>query len=89
MKIIVVSILTGLLFFTTKSINGTEDCLFTFCFGISYLCGVCFAHWLCSYFLHKKKIQELTDDIDKIFLDEIFFLRFKNELRKRQENIKE
>ena len=55
---------------------------------ISYLCGVYFAHWVYSYFLHKKKIQELTD-IDKIFLDENFLVRFKNKLRKRQENIKE
>ena len=38
-------------------------------------------------FYIKKKIQELTDDIDKIFLDENFSVRFKNELRKRQENI--
>ena len=89
MKIITVSILIGLFFFIAKTINGTEDCLFGFCFGISYLCGVYFAHWLCSYFLHKKKIQELSDDIDKIFLDENFLVRFKNELRKRQENINE
>ena len=87
MNIIIVSILIGLFFFTTKAINGTEDCLFGFCFGIIYLCGVYFAHWVCSYFLHKRKIQELTDNIDKIFLDQIFLVRFKNELRKRQENI--
>ena len=36
-----------------------------------------------------KKIQEWTDDIDKIFLDENFLARFKNEFRKQQENIKE
>ena len=89
MKIIIVSILIGLFFFIAKTINGTENCLFDFCFGISYLCGVYFAHWLCSYFLHKKKIQELTDDIDKIFLDENLLARFKSELCKRQENIKE
>ena len=40
-------------------------------------------------FYIKKKIQELTDDIDKMFLDENFLVRFKNELRKQQENIKE
>ena len=89
MKIIIVSILIGLYFFITKTINGTEDCLFGFCFGIIYLCGVYFAHWLCSYFVHKKKIQELSDDINKIFLDENFLVCFKNELRKRQENINE
>ena len=89
MKIIIVSILIGLFFFITKLINGTEDCLFGFCLGISYLCGVYFAHWVCSYFLHKKKIQKLTDDIDKIFLDENLLARFKNELRKQQENTKE
>ena len=55
---------------------------------ISYLCGVYFAHWVYSYFLQKKKIQELPD-IDKIFLDENFLVRFKNKSRKRQENIKE
>ena len=89
MKIIIVSILIGLFFFIAKAINGTEDCLFGFCFGISYLCGVYFAHWLCYYFLHKEKIPELSDHIDKIFLDENFLVCFKNELRKRQENIKE
>ena len=41
------------------------------------------------FLLHKKKIQEVTDDIDKIFLDENFLVRFKNELRKQQENINE
>ena len=77
----------GLFFFITKTINGTEDCLFGFCFSISYLCGVYFAHRLCSYFLYKKKIQKLTDYMDKIFLDDNFLVRFKKELRKRQENI--
>ena len=67
-------------------INGTEDCLFGFCFSISYLCGVYFAHWLCSCLLYKKKNQKLTDDMDKIILDDNFLVRFKNELRKRQEN---
>ena len=89
MKIIIVSILIGLFFFITKTINGKENCLFGFCFGISYLCSVYFAHWVCSYFLHKKKIQKLTDDIDKIFLDENLLARFKNELRKQQENTEE
>ena len=89
MKIIIVSILIGLFFFITKAINGTEDCLFGFCFGIRCLLRVYFAHWLCSYFLHRKRIQELSDDIDKIFLDENFLVHFKNELRKRQENINE
>ena len=55
---------------------------------ISYLCGVYFAYWVYSYFLQKRKIQELPD-IDKIFLDENFLVRFKNKSRKRQENIKE
>ena len=82
MKIIIVSILIELFFFIAKTINGTENCLFDFCFGISYLCGVYFAHWLCSYFLYNKKIQELTDDIDNIFLDENFLVRIKNALRK-------
>ena len=36
-----------------------------------------------------KKIQELSDDIDKTFLDENFLVYFKNELRKQQENINE
>ena len=76
MKIIIVSILIGLFFFITKTINGKENCLFGFCFGISYLCGVYFAHWVCSYFLHKKKIQELTDNIDKIFLRRELFSTF-------------
>ena len=40
-------------------------------------------------FYIKKKIQEFTDNINKIFLDENFLVRFKNELPKRQENIKE
>ena len=89
MKQSIVSILIGLFFFITKTINGKENCLFGFCFGISYLRGVYIAHWVCSCFLHKKKIQELTDDIDKIFLDENLLARFKSELCKRQENIKE
>ena len=40
-------------------------------------------------FYIKKKIQELTDDIGKIFLDENFLVRFENVLRKQQESIKE
>ena len=64
-------------------------CLVSVSVLVTYLCGVYFAHWLYSYFLHKKKIQELSDDIDKIFLDDNFLVYFKNELRKQQENIKE
>ena len=75
MKILTVSILIALFCFIIKVVNGTTECLLGFCFGISYLCGVYFAHWICSYYLHKKKIKELTDDLNRLFLDEDFLLR--------------
>ena len=50
-----------------KSINGADECLFGFCFGLSYLCGIYFAHWLCSYNYCKKKIDDVTKNLDKLF----------------------
>ena len=82
MKILTVSILIALFCFIIKVVNGTTECLFGFCFGISYLCGVYFAHWICSYYLHKKKIKELTDDLNRLFLDEDFLLRQNTEQEK-------
>ena len=67
MRIINVSILVCLFVFLMKSINETEECLFGFCFGVSYLCGIYFAHWLCSYIYCRKKVDEVTKDLDKLF----------------------
>ena len=50
-----------------KSKNGAEECLFGFCLGVSYMCGIYFAHWLCSYIYCKEKIDEVTKDLDKLF----------------------
>ena len=66
MKLIIVSISLALFTFIVKTIDGFGDCLFGFCFGISCLCGVYFVHWICSYFYCKRKIQEITNDLDRI-----------------------
>ena len=67
MRIINVSILVCLFVFLMKSINGTEEFLFGFCFGVSYLCGIYFADWLCSYIYCKTKNDEVTKDLNKLF----------------------
>ena len=67
MRIISVSVLVCPFVFLMKSINGAEECLFGFCFGVSYLCGIYFAHWLCSYIYCKKKSDEVTKNHDKLF----------------------
>ena len=86
--LVTVSILVALFCFIVKAVNGTTDCLFGFCFGISYLCGVYFAYWISSYFSHKKKIQKIKEDLDSILLNEDFllcFLQRENELRQQQQ----
>ena len=86
--LVTVSILVALFCFIIKAVNGTTECLFGFCFGISYLCGVYFASWISSYFSHKKKIQKIKEDLDSILLNEDFllcFLQRENELRQQQQ----
>ena len=86
--LVTVSILVAFFFFIVKAVNGTTECLFGFCFGISYLCGVYFAYWISSYFSHKKKIQKIKEDLDSILLNEDFllcFLQRENELRQQQQ----
>ena len=87
--LLTVSILVALFCFIVKAVNGTTECLFGFCFGISYLCGVYFAYGFSDfYFSHKKKIQNFKEDLDSIFLREDFLLRFlqrENELRQQQQ----
>ena len=86
--LVTVSILVALFCFIVKAVNGTTECLFGFCFGISYLCGVYFAYWISSYFSHKKKIQKIKEDLDSILLNEDFllcFLQRENELRQQQQ----
>ena len=86
--LVTVSILVALFCFIVKAVNGTTECLFGFCFGISYLCGVYFAYWISSYFSHKKKIQKIKEDLDSILLNEDFllcFLQRENELPQQQQ----
>ena len=64
----------------------------TVCLASVSVSVICVVFILLSRFVlifYIKKIQEWTDDINKIFLDENFLARFKNEFRKQQENIKE
>ena len=86
--LLTVSILVALFCFIVKAVNGTTECLFGFCFGISYLFGVYFAYWISSYFSHKKKIQKFKKDLDSILLNEDFLLHFlqrENELQQQQQ----
>ena len=64
MKLIIVSISLALFTFIVKA-DGLGDCLFGFCFDVSYLCGIYFVHWICSYFYCKRKIEEFTNDLDR------------------------
>ena len=66
MKLIIVSISLALFAFIVKTIDGFADCLLGFCFGVSYLCGIYFVHWICSYFYCKRKMEEFTNDLDRI-----------------------
>ena len=63
-------------------------CLVSVSVSVTYVVSILFIGFVLIFYI-KKKTQELTDDIDKIFLDENFLVRFENELRKQQENIKE
>ena len=89
MKIIIVSILIGLFFFITKRLMEQKTvCLVSVSVSVTCVVSILLIGFVLIFYI-KKKIQELTDDIDKMFLDENFLVRFKNELRKQQENIKE
>lgn len=62
-----------------------NECLFGFCFGVAYISDVYFVHWIVTYFIRKKNIHELTVDLDKLFLDETFLLKVRNELQENSE----
>ena len=67
MLLATVSTLVCLAMFAISAINGSEECLFGLCFGVRLLCSAYFAYWLCSYIYCKKKIDEITANLDRLF----------------------
>ena len=47
-------------------LNG-HDCLFSMCFGICYMSGVYFIHWVYYHFAFSKKFQKLDKDLSECF----------------------
>ena len=47
-------------------LNG-HDCLFSVCFGICYMSGVYFIHWVYYHFAFSKKFQKLDKDLSECF----------------------
>ena len=44
-------------------LNG-HDCLFSMCFGIYYISGIYFIHWVYYHFVFSKKFQKLDSDLN-------------------------
>ena len=69
MLILTVSTLHFLCAFAiSAAINGSEDCLLSLCFCVGLFCCIYVAYWLISYFYCKQKVNEITADMDKLFL---------------------
>ena len=67
-------------------LNG-HDCLFSMCFGICYMPGVYFIHWVYYHFVFSKKFQKLDSDLSECFekLEIIFSLvKFQEEEKKKK-----
>ena len=47
-------------------LNG-HDCLFSMCFGICYMSGIYFIHWIYYHFVFSKKFQKLGNDLNECF----------------------
>ena len=47
-------------------LNG-HDCLFSMCFGICYMSGFYFIHWVYYHFVFLKKFQKLDKDLSECF----------------------
>ena len=47
-------------------LNG-HDCLFSMCFGICYMSGIYFSHWVYYHFVFSKKFQKLVSDLNECF----------------------
>ena len=44
-----------------------HNCLFSMCFGICYMSGVYFSHWVYYHFVFSKKFQKLNNHLNKCF----------------------
>ena len=62
MKLIAVSIILCLII--SICYGRLEDCLFGFCFGISYLSAIYLMHWISDYFYRKRQIEKIMRDLD-------------------------
>ena len=47
-------------------LNG-HDCLLSMCFGICYMSGVYFIHWVYCHFVFSKNFQKLDSDLSECF----------------------
>ena len=47
-------------------LNG-HGCLFSMCFGICYMSGFYFIHWVYYHFVFLKKFQKLDKDLSECF----------------------
>ena len=59
---IVLTLLIVLIFILTG-----HDCLFSMCFGMSYMSGIYFIHWVYYNFIFSKKFQKLDSDLNECF----------------------
>ena len=71
----IIFVLTKILFVL---LNG-EDCLFGLCFGVRYMSGVYFTHWLYSYFYSKEKLRNYNQNLTRPFHGRKFY---SNKLRR-------
>ena len=44
-----------------------HDCLFSTCFGVCFMSGVYFIHWVHYHFVFSKKFQKLDSDLSECF----------------------
>ena len=47
-------------------LNG-HGCLFSICFGVCFMYGVYFIHWVYYHFVFPKKFQKLDSDLSECF----------------------